>query len=125
VVVHLLLDRPAGRIDRGEPRLPPLQRLGLLRHGRGRVIGRAVAQPGLLEGTPLREQRDQVLICAGCPLRGGDEPGTEARNRRDQDAATRGCAEGHPGHSTPRQRLCPSGIFSGDGERGPVDRLAA
>ena len=66
VVVDLLRDRPAARIDRGEAALPGRE-LGLLCGHRLRgVVGHAVDELGLLKFPPLREEGHEILV-AGAP----------------------------------------------------------
>jgi hypothetical protein len=83
-VVHLLGNRPAGRIDRGEPTDETCQVLLLGGHCGSRVVGHTIDPPGLLEGAPLAEQRSEVVVAAA-RRRGRRVP--ERRDGHAQDAA--------------------------------------
>jgi hypothetical protein len=83
-VVDLLRDRPAGDVDRSQPRLERRQRAPLLFHGGGRVIRHPVPERGPLELAPFLEQRHEVVVTArGARLRGE----RQQQRRKERPAA--------------------------------------
>ena len=68
MVVHLLRHRPAARVDRDEPLLVPGQLAVLGCHGLRGVVRNAIDKLGLLELSPLLEQRDEIIVAG---TRGG------------------------------------------------------
>ena len=84
VVIGLLRDRPAARIDRGQPPAPRRELLLLRGHRGGAVVRHPVNEPRLLECPPLPKERDQVLV-ARAPGTRGRAAGAAADERRGRE----------------------------------------
>jgi hypothetical protein len=84
VVVDLLGQGPARGIDLREPYPEPVEPAVLRGHRRPAVVRDAVRDRRLLEGAPVGEQRDQVLV-AGRLLRDGSGGRARARGEDERD----------------------------------------
>jgi hypothetical protein len=80
VPVHLLRNRPAGEIDRGEALAELGDLPGLRRHGGGGVVRDAADELGLLKGAELLEEGNEVVVFATRRRRWcGTRPGHDSR----------------------------------------------
>ena len=88
VVVDLLCDRPAARVDRRQAGLIVGQLALLRRHGRGRVVVHAVHEHRLLEVSPVLEQCDEIVVIGarghGATATFGGDAGSTGREGQDR-----------------------------------------